>query len=103
MFISVLLWPGINSGSCTGTQVMNVSPRDLSLGGNPEGYSNHTSGGSRSKQDLNGEEGMSIRDAIWSTPGAFPPPLGGRTGRVKYVTCMAKGQTKSGQERKALV
>ena len=27
------------SGSCTGTQVTNVSPGSLSLGGIPEGYS----------------------------------------------------------------
>ena len=26
MFVSVLLWSGIYSGSCTGTQVMNDSP-----------------------------------------------------------------------------
>ena len=26
------------SGSCTGTQMMNVSPSSLSLGGIPEGY-----------------------------------------------------------------
>ena len=82
---------------------MNVFPSDLILGGIPEGYSIHTPGDSRGKQDFNGEEGMSVRDAIWSTPAAFPLPLGGQTGRVKYVTCMAKGQTKSGQERKALV
>ena len=29
MFISVLLWSGIYSGSCTGTKVMNVSPSGL--------------------------------------------------------------------------
>ena len=39
MFVSVLLWSGIYSRSCTGTQVMNVSPGSLSLGGIPEGYS----------------------------------------------------------------
>ena len=39
MFVSVLLWSGIYSGSCTGTQVMNVSPSGLSLGDIPEGYS----------------------------------------------------------------
>ena len=27
------------SGSCTGTQVTNISPSSLSLGGIPEGYS----------------------------------------------------------------
>lgn len=45
----------------------------------------------------------SVRDAIRSTPGASPPRLGGRTGRAEYVTCVSKGQTKSDQERKALV
>ena len=29
MFISVFLWSEIYSGSCTGTQVMNVSPAIL--------------------------------------------------------------------------
>ena len=29
MFISVLLWSGIYSGSCTGTQVRNLYPRSL--------------------------------------------------------------------------
>ena len=29
MFISVLLWSGIYSGSCIGTQVTNVSPEVL--------------------------------------------------------------------------
>ena len=33
MFVSVLLWSGIYSGSCTGTQVTNVSLSSLSLGG----------------------------------------------------------------------
>ena len=45
----------------------------------------------------------SVRDPIRSTPGSSPPCLGGRTGRDKYVTCVSKGQTKSYQERKALV
>ena len=45
----------------------------------------------------------SVRDAIKSTPGASPPHLGGRTGRDKYGACIGKGQTKSEQERKALV
>ena len=39
MLISVLLWSGLYSGWCTGTQVMNVSHSGLSLGGIPEGYS----------------------------------------------------------------
>ena len=39
MFVSVLLWSGIYSGSCIGTQVTNVSHNGLSLGGIPEGYS----------------------------------------------------------------
>ena len=37
--LPVLLWSGIYSGSCTGTQEMNVSPSSLSLGGILEGYS----------------------------------------------------------------
>ena len=43
----------------------------------------------------------SVRDAIRSTPGAFPPRLNGRTGRDECDTCVVKGQTKSDQEGKA--
>ena len=46
---------------------------------------------------------MAVRDAIRSTPGASPPHLGGKTGREEYGACVGKGQTKSDQERKALV
>ena len=46
---------------------------------------------------------MSVRDAIRSTPGASPPRLSGRTGRTEHVACVSEGQTKSDQERKALV
>ena len=56
MFVSVLLWSGIYSGSCTGTQVTNVSPSSLSLGGILEGYSDCTLGGIRGKQGFNGED-----------------------------------------------
>ena len=45
----------------------------------------------------------SVWDAIRSTPGASPPRLGGRARRDEYGTCIAKGQTKSDQERKASV
>ena len=56
MLVLVLLWSGIYSGLCTGTQVMNVSRSGLSLGGTPEGYSDCTLVGIRGKQDFNGEE-----------------------------------------------
>lgn len=56
MFVLVLLWSGIYSGSCTGTQEMNVSPSSLSLGGILEGYSDYTPGDIRSKQGFNGKE-----------------------------------------------
>ena len=42
-------------------------------------------------------------DAIRSTPDASPPRLGGKTGRDKYGAFAGKGQTKSDQERRALV
>ena len=45
----------------------------------------------------------SVRDTIRSTRGASPPHLSGRMARDEYVTCVGKGQTKSDQERKALV
>ena len=43
----------------------------------------------------------SVRDAIKSTPGAFPPRLGSRTGRDECDACVGKGQTKSNKEGKA--
>ena len=43
----------------------------------------------------------SVRDAIKSTPGAFPPCLRGRTRRDECDACISKGQTKSNQEGKA--
>ena len=51
-----LLWSGIYSGSCTGTQLTNVSPSSLSLEGFLEGYSDFTLGGIRGKRGFNGEE-----------------------------------------------
>ena len=56
MFVMVLLWSGIYSGLCPGTQVMNVSPSGLSLGSIAEGYSDCTPGGIRGKQGFNGKE-----------------------------------------------
>ena len=56
MFVLLLLWSGIYSGLCTGTEVMNVSPSGLSLGGIPEGYSDCTLGGIRGKKGFNSEE-----------------------------------------------
>ena len=41
------------------------------------------------------------RDVIRSTPGTFPPHLGGRTGKDVDGACVSKGQTKSDQEGKA--
>ena len=48
-FVQVLLQSGIYSGSCTDTQVTNVSPGGLSLGGIPEGYSDCILRGIRGK------------------------------------------------------
>ena len=99
MFVLVLLWSGIYSGSCTGTQVMNIVPSGLSLGGIPEGYSDCTPGGIRG----NGEE-LEVSEGCHQVyPRCIPTPLGGRTGRDEYSTCIGKGQIKSDQERKALV
>ena len=102
MFISVLLWSVIYSGSCTGSQVTKCAPNGLSLEGIQEGYSDRTPGGIRGKQGFDGEE-LDIRDVIRSTPGTSPPRLSGRTRRDEYDACFGKGQTKSDQERKALV
>ena len=56
IFVSVLLWSGIYSGSHTGTQVTIVSPSSFSLGDIPEDYSNYTPGGIRGKPGFDGEE-----------------------------------------------
>ena len=89
------------SGSCTGTQVTNVSPSSLSLGGIPEGYSVCTLGGIRGKQSFNGEELDVSQGCHRVYPGASSPHFVGRTRRDEYVTCVGKGQTKSDQEKKS--
>ena len=81
----------------------NVSPSGLSMGGIPEGYSDCTQVASEASKILIVRSWTSVRDAIRSTPGSSPTHLDGRTRRDEYDTCVAKGQTKSDQERKALV
>ena len=57
MFLLVLLWLGIYSGLCIGTQENDVPPpHGLSLGGILEGYSDCIPNGIRGKQCLNGED-----------------------------------------------
>ena len=56
MFVPVLVWSRIYSGWCTGTQVTNVSPSGLILGGILRGYSDCTLGGIKGKQGFNVEE-----------------------------------------------
>ena len=88
MFILVLLWSGIYSGSCTGTQVTNVwlctgtqvanvSPSGLAW----EAFWKVTLIAPRVASEVMVKSGMSFRDDIRSTPGASPPRLGHRTGR----------------------
>ena len=103
LLVLVLLWSGIYSGSCTGTQVTNVSPSGLSLGGIPKVTLMAPQVASEASKVLMVRSWTAVRDAIRSTPGASPPRLGGRAGRDKYIACIGKGQTKSDQERKALV
>ena len=73
MFISVLLWSGVYSGSCIGTQVTNVSPSSLSLGSILEDYSNCILGGIRGKQGFNGEELDVSQGSHQVYPWSFPP------------------------------
>ena len=80
MFVSVLLWSGIYSGSCTGTQVTNVSPSGLAW----EAFQVTLIApwvASEASKVLMVRSWIAVRDAIRSTPGAFPPRLVGRTGR----------------------
>ena len=81
MFISVLLRSGIYSGSCTGTQVTDVSPSSLA----GEAFWKVTliapRVASETRKVLMVRSWTSVKDAIRSTPGASPPHLGGRTGR----------------------
>ena len=92
-----------NIQSCTGTQVRNVFPSGLAW----EAFQKVTlivpEVASEASKVLMVRSWTSVRDAIKSTPGASPPHLGGRTGRDKYGACIGEGQTKSEQERKALV
>ena len=60
---------------------MNVSPSGLSLGDIPEGYSVAPRVASETSKVLMVRSWIAVRDAIRSTPGAFPPRLVGRTGR----------------------
>ena len=76
----------------------NVSPSSLSLGGIPEGYSAPWVASETNK--VKGEELMSGRDNIRSTPSTSLPHLCGKTKRVKDSACVSKGQTKSDQEGK---
>ena len=103
MFVSVFLRSGIDSGSCTGAPVTNVSPSGLAW----EAFWKVTliapRVASEASKVLMVKSWTSVRDAIRSTPGASPPHLGGRTRRDEYVACVGKGQTKSDQGRKALV
>ena len=81
MFVSVLLWLGIYSGSCTGTQVINVSPSGLAW----EAFQKVTliapQVASEASKVLMMRSWTSVRDAIRSIPGASPPRLCGRTWR----------------------
>ena len=104
MFVSVFLRSGIDSGSCTGAPVTNVSPSGLAW----EAFWKVTliapRGASEASKVLMVKSWTSVRDAIRSTPGASPPRrLGGRTRQDEQVACVGKGQTKSDEGRKALV
>ena len=101
MFIPVLLWSGIYSGSCTGTKVMNVSPSGLAWEAFWKVTLIEPRVASEASKVLIVKSWTSVRDAIRSTPGTSPPHLSGRTERDEYDSCIGKGQTKSDQERKA--
>ena len=102
MFILILLWSGIYLGLCT--QVMKMFPPAVLSW---EAFRKVTliapRVASEASKVLMVRSWTSVRDAIRSTPGASPPPLSGSTRRDMYVACVGKGQTKSDQERKALV
>ena len=75
MLILVLLQAGIYSGSCTGTQVMNVSPSSLTW----EAFRKVTLiapwMASEATKVLMVRSWTSVRDAIRSIPGASPSTL----------------------------
>ena len=97
MFVLVLLWSGIYSGSCTGTQVTNVSPEVLAW----EAFRNVTLTAPR----VASEASKVLIVKTWtSVRGARHPwciSTPSRTGKDKYVTCVGKVQIKSDQEGKA--
>ena len=77
MLVSVLLWSGTYSGSCTGTQVTNVSPEVLVW----EAFQKATLTAPRVASEASEVKSWtSVRDAIRNTPGASPPRLSGITG-----------------------
>ena len=81
VFVSILLWSGIYSGWCTGTQVTNVSPSGLAW----EAFWKVTliapQVASEASKVLMVRSWPSVRDAVRPTPGASPPRLSGRTRR----------------------
>ena len=100
MFVPVLLWSGIYSGPCTGTQVTKVSPSGLSLGDIRKATLIAPWVASEATKVLMVRNRTSFCDAIRSTPGASPPHLSGRTGRDEYGACISKGQTSLTREGK---
>ena len=93
IFVLVLLWSGIYSGSCTGTQVTNVSPSSLAW----EVFRKVTliapQPASEASKVLKVKSWTSVRHAIRSTPAASPPRLSGRTGRDEYDACISHAGT----------
>ena len=98
MLVSVLLWSGVYSGTCTSTQVMNISPWGLAWEALWKVTLIAPWVTSEASKVLRVRGWTSVKDAIRSTSGASPLCLHGRTGRDEYVTCVGKGQTKSEQE-----
>ena len=101
MFISAFSLSGKYSGSCTGTQVTNVSLSSLAW----EAFWKVTLispwVASEASKVLMVKSWMSVRYAIRSTPGASLPHLGDGTERDEYDSCVNMGQTKSNQKGKA--
>ena len=103
MFISVLLWSGIYSGSCTGTQVINISPRGLAW----EAFRKVTLippwVTSEANKVLMVRSWTAVRNAIRSTAGASPPHLGGRTERVETAPASVRDRLSPTSKEKLLV
>ena len=102
MFVLVLLWSGIYSGLCTGTQETNVFLSGLNLGGFQKITLIAPQVASEASNVLMVRNWTLVWDAIRSTLVHLHPASVGEPGRTTTAPALVR-QTKSDQGRKASV